>query len=533
MNEMNDLKKKIDPGLATALGAMRSQVKAGAIDPEHFKRITSEIFTDPMTGMGNKKAYADFLTRPRPGVHVRIDGNDFGDINKVHGFEAGDGAIKAMGTAIREALHGTVGKARAKSYRLGGDEFHLHVPDVRSASRFARAVREKLESIAPVGGTHGLSLSMGFGHDPTTAEMALINAKTAKKTTGYKPGQARTHAHSLVPGAEGAIPVENTVKPALAPPTVTTPPAPEQIAKAQRALKTKPPPAPKAPTKAKAPEPAPILAYRGEHGPDASPGKWQTRLPSLSFAHSQKIAEEYAHEPNDRTNDSHAVAPRVISAHLRISKPWINDPDDPFVDLSHIKRTLGHDRAMWVAREFGDHIANTNAWEETAQHYDAKYDEPEEVLRRHPEAMDRLCVMAFPLLDHPEFVEHLKQAGYDGAVHAGMGVNHDEPEYRVFDHSQATPVSVTKAERPAPAPASEAPVIKAEPPPAPYVPPPPAAVLKAEDIASIVAQTLEKMTPKPAPPAPAAPPKEDAPEEVEFIRDDEGRVTGARLVRKK
>jgi GGDEF domain-containing protein len=256
-SEGHALQKKIEPGLATALGALHSQVKAGAIDPEHFKRITQEIFTDPMTGMGNKKAYADFLTRPRQGVHIRIDGNDFGDINKAHGFEAGDGAIKAMGTSIREALHQSVGKKYAKSFRIGGDEFHAHVPDPRSAARFARAVREKLESIAPIGGTHGLSLSIGFGHSPEHAEQALIHAKTAKKLAGYKPGQARTHVHSLVPSYEGAVPVENTVKPALAPPTVVpekvVEPEPEPV-KPIVVEKAEPPPPP-----APAPEPEPVV----------------------------------------------------------------------------------------------------------------------------------------------------------------------------------------------------------------------------------------------------------------------------------
>jgi len=212
--------KKIDPGLAAALDHVRAQVKAGTVDPDHFQRITREIFTDPMTGLGNKKAYQDFLARPRQGVHIRIDGNDFGSINKEHGFEVGDAAIKSMGTAIREALHEVVGKRQAKSYRLGGDEFHAHVPDMQSAARFARRAREKLESIAPIGGTHELSLSIGFGQSPEHAEKALIHAKTAKKLVGYKLGQARTHVHSLVAGNEGAVPVENTVKPALAPPTV-------------------------------------------------------------------------------------------------------------------------------------------------------------------------------------------------------------------------------------------------------------------------------------------------------------------------
>jgi GGDEF domain-containing protein len=221
---MADEVKKVEPELAEALAHVRTAMKAGAVDPEHFKNITRAIFSDSMVpGMGNKRAYADFLTRPRQGVHVRMDANDFGDINKVHGFEVGNEAISALGRAIHESLHETAGSKRAKAFRIGGDEFHAHVPDARTAARFTRRVREKLEAIPPVRGTHSLSLSVGFGHTPEHAEQATIHAKTAKKAAGYAKGKANTHAHSLVPGFEGAVPVSKGPKlpiPAPAAPAV-------------------------------------------------------------------------------------------------------------------------------------------------------------------------------------------------------------------------------------------------------------------------------------------------------------------------
>jgi GGDEF domain-containing protein len=157
--------------------------------------------------MGNKKAYADFLGRPKQGVHIRMDGNDFGAINKLHGFETGNQAITAMGGAIREAMDEAVGAKHGKVFRIGGDEFHAFVPSHDHAAQFARAVRQKLEAIPAVGGTHNLSLSMGFGHTPDHAELAMINAKGAKKESYYPVGQAKTHAASQVPGFEGHIPL--------------------------------------------------------------------------------------------------------------------------------------------------------------------------------------------------------------------------------------------------------------------------------------------------------------------------------------
>lgn len=198
---------KVEPHLEQALAGLRAAVKAGQLDPQHLRVLTQELFTDSMVkGMGNKKAYADFLSRPKQGVHIRMDGNDFGGINKLHGFETGNQAISAMGGAIRDAMREAVGTKHGKLFRIGGDEFHAFVPTHEHAALFARAVRSKLEQIPAVGGTHNLSLSMGFGHTPDHAELALINAKGVKKSSGAKPGQARTHAASQVPGFEGVIP---------------------------------------------------------------------------------------------------------------------------------------------------------------------------------------------------------------------------------------------------------------------------------------------------------------------------------------
>lgn len=200
--------RKTSPDLDEALKSLRQAVQAGTIDAKHLKTITGEIFTDSMVrGMGNKKAYTDFLSRPKKGVHVRMDGNDFGGINKVHGFETGNQAITAMGTAIREAMNEAVGSKHGKLFRIGGDEFHAFVPSHEHAAHFARSVRQKLEAIPAVGGTHNLSLSLGFGHTPDHAELALINAKGEKRKAGRPPGQSKTHAASQVPGFEGHIPL--------------------------------------------------------------------------------------------------------------------------------------------------------------------------------------------------------------------------------------------------------------------------------------------------------------------------------------
>lgn len=226
---------KVEPGLQQAFAAMREAVKAGHMHPDHLKTLQREVFTDSMVpGVGNKKAYADFLSRPKKGVYIHMDGNDFGSINKIHGFETGNKAIKAFGNAMRSAMDETVGRSTGKLHRAGGDEFMAFVPSHEEAAHFAAKLREKLDAVPAIGGTHKLSVSMGLGHTPDHAEHALISAKGAKKASKAAPGQAKSFAHSNVPGFEGPIPVSPDQLPLVAPPKVeaeaapTPAPAPEK-----------------------------------------------------------------------------------------------------------------------------------------------------------------------------------------------------------------------------------------------------------------------------------------------------------------
>jgi GGDEF domain-containing protein len=183
-----------------------------------------------------------------------MDGNDFSKINNSFGHAAGDSAIKAFGTAAREAMDETVGTKNGKLFRNGGDEFVAHVPSHEHAAQFSRALSEKLHALAPIGGTHKLSMSFGFGPDPHTADKALYEAKKQKiaapgalRQVGqklgiagdkrqFKVGQVPNLAHSLMPGHEGPMPIHDAAQHAVH--ATTTPPSPAVV---------KPVPAPKLP----------------------------------------------------------------------------------------------------------------------------------------------------------------------------------------------------------------------------------------------------------------------------------------------
>lgn len=220
---------------------------------DHFRRL---VYTDPMVGtMGNKYAWNEFKDKQKPGVYISMDGNDFKSLNDTHGHEAGDAAIKAFGNAAREAMDETVGTEHAKMfrtpdendlYRSGGDEFVAHVPTHEHAAKFARRLREKLDAIPAINGTHKLSMSFGFGNDFPSADKALYAAKEQKyagpaglpgeqRPRKFPVGQVPSLAHSHVTGFEGPVPLnpdqlsptvpkleERASAPASASPALTT-----------------------------------------------------------------------------------------------------------------------------------------------------------------------------------------------------------------------------------------------------------------------------------------------------------------------
>ena len=188
------------------------------------------LFTDPMTGLGNKLAYSHFMSEPRGGVHLGIELNHFKSINDTYGHHHGDEAIKAFGGAVRDTLNEVAppGENGGSGHRVGGDEFHVHLPSHEHAAHFARALRSRLEQLPLVGGTHRLSASIGAGADPHMADAAVYEAKRQKMTpAGPHAPHTIPHVlyHSLVPGHEGPMQHELPAPPKLPeapkPPEVT------------------------------------------------------------------------------------------------------------------------------------------------------------------------------------------------------------------------------------------------------------------------------------------------------------------------
>lgn len=177
-----------------------------------------------------------------------------------------------------------------------------------------------------------------------------------------------------------------------------------------------------------------LIAYRGEHGP--ADQLLATRYGSLTFS-SEEAARLYATQPNNSRDTP--IDPRIIRAELVIENPLLNTPDDPFLDLAIVVNAFGLPAAKEIALRHADRIEETDHWAST---YEASFTNLANLIALRPEALEDLYCLAFPLLDDPDFTKMMRWHGFDGAIHGGMSLTSDHPEYRVLDASQVNILNV-------------------------------------------------------------------------------------------
>lgn len=171
-----------------------------------------------------------------------------------------------------------------------------------------------------------------------------------------------------------------------------------------------------------------VEAYRGEHGHRGL--LLQTRLASISFG-SHFAATEYARSPNRR--EDVVVDPRIVRGLLTMERPFLNTPDDPFLELDFLGHVLGVEQARSVACQFHRYIEETDHWRDT---YAQRHESVESLITQMPTALSDLYLLAYPVLDNHVFIDVLRKHGFDGAIHGGSGCTAGEGEYKLFDRSQ-------------------------------------------------------------------------------------------------
>ncbi len=148
---------------ASAVGIVRVILDHEAIQREMVRQAR----TDPLTGLLNRRAFLDEIARrierldreALPGTLIFADLDRFKALNDEAGHDAGDAALTAAATLLRE----TVRPADLVA-RLGGDEFALWLDgaDSLTAAERAEALRLAVPAITPAHASTRLGVSIGI-----------------------------------------------------------------------------------------------------------------------------------------------------------------------------------------------------------------------------------------------------------------------------------------------------------------------------------------------------------------------------------
>lgn len=152
--------------------------------------------TDPLTGLNNRRAFADAFAAERArrarsgsdGALLVLDCDRFKALNDAHGHAAGDRALRrvadAMAANIREI---------DTAARLGGDEFAILLsgPDPGTATAISERIRQAVAEEA-----NGMTLSIGIEELPADAPVDFESALAAADRAMYRAKNAGGNAVS-------------------------------------------------------------------------------------------------------------------------------------------------------------------------------------------------------------------------------------------------------------------------------------------------------------------------------------------------
>jgi diguanylate cyclase (GGDEF)-like protein len=165
-------------GLAalTMAATIRPLVRTQAELQERYEAALADSLRDPLTGLGNHRAFHEELDRQTaaalrysvPVSLLLIDLDEFKAINDRQGHATGDRVLRGFGqllaTAVRRADH---------AFRVGGDEFAVLLPhtDARGARVVARRLlAQALQPSLRLAETEPVSFSAGLSALPDLAD---------------------------------------------------------------------------------------------------------------------------------------------------------------------------------------------------------------------------------------------------------------------------------------------------------------------------------------------------------------------------
>ncbi len=189
------------------------QIGAAVARMELFTKMADLAFRDPLTGVGNRRAFderlelvvRDALSNGSELVLVLCDVDNLRDLNEAGGHQAGDAALLAVAGTLSRAA------ASAAVYRLGGDEFAVLLE--HADHEVGRILGERVLQNLP----DGLSVSCGVAGLGTFNRAAdLLRAADHAQYVAKRGGRSRVcvatpDAQLAWPDGDGAaVPTRRT-----------------------------------------------------------------------------------------------------------------------------------------------------------------------------------------------------------------------------------------------------------------------------------------------------------------------------------
>jgi diguanylate cyclase (GGDEF)-like protein len=211
------------------------------IEYEELKRLELNAVTDPLTGLHNRRLFAESLEKElnrarrysQPLALVSLDLHRFKEVNDQHGHPRGDDVLRAAAATLKKAL-----RTSDSAFRIGGDEFALLLPQTDSPQALALCRRveavfaemlQPLQLTVTVGMDHGVAI---FPQDAEHADQLIRISDERlyrlKHTNHSKPGNGSARTETASAPVTAAAPPPARVAPTPQPISIDTMRAPEK-----------------------------------------------------------------------------------------------------------------------------------------------------------------------------------------------------------------------------------------------------------------------------------------------------------------